>query len=575
VKKFVALLLSLLLMLSLVACGQTDDGEDATAAMAPGKYTAEYRGYKDLVKVETEVDADRIVAVKVVDHKETLGMGTRAVEIMPERIVAAQSVAVDAVSGATATSMAILAAVRDALEQAGADLDQFRVEPEPPTPQDATYDTDIVVIGGGAAGLSAGLEAARSGAEVILVEKMDIVGGNTIRSSGAFNVAGHPIQLEAGKGRTDVEAFIEFTMTGGHNLNDPELVRYMIENSAGVVDWLEEVGFKPVTGETYNAFYVEGYAPGLIVGLEERFLAQGGKILLGTKATEIIMKDGTAAGVICEGPDGGTVTINADAVIIASGGFGANLDMVVELDPSLEGFVTNNSPGATGDGILMAQAVGAAVRDMNEIQIHPTVHVPTATLITEGCRGSGGILVNTSGKRFTDECNYRDVVSAAILEQDQQFAYLIINQEIVDGNANIQGYYEIGVLKKFDTIADLADFVGVEEAVLQETLDTWNSYVAQQHDPEFNSQFSWIRDLSEGPWYSVEIAPGIHHTMGGIEINTKSEVISTQGSPIPGLYACGEVTGGVHGGNRVGGNAILDCLVFGTTAGREAAAYVK
>jgi len=115
----------------------------------------------------------------------------------------------------------------------------------------------------------------------------------------------------------------------------------------------------------------------------------------------------------------------------------------------------------------------------------------------------------------------------------------------------------------------------VEEAVLQEPLDTWNSYVAQQHDPEFNSQFSWIRDLSEGPWYSVEIAPGIHHTMGGIEINTKSEVISTQGSPIPGLYACGEVTGGVHGGNRVGGNAILDCLVFGTTAGREAAAYVK
>ncbi|MFY9415445.1 MAG: FAD-dependent oxidoreductase, partial [bacterium] len=255
-KKFVALLLSLLLMLSLVACGQTDDGEDATAAMAPGKYTAEYRGYKDLVKVETEVDADRIVAVKVVDHKETLGMGTRAVEIMPERIVAAQSVAVDAVSGATATSMAILAAVRDALEQAGADLDQFRVEPEPPTPQDVNYDTDIVVIGGGAAGLSAGLEAARSGAEVILVEKMDIVGGNTIRSSGAFNVAGHPIQLEAGKGRLDIEEFIEFTMTGGHNLNDPELVRYMIENSAGVVDWLEEVGFKPVTGETYNAFYV-------------------------------------------------------------------------------------------------------------------------------------------------------------------------------------------------------------------------------------------------------------------------------------------------------------------------------
>jgi fumarate reductase flavoprotein subunit len=364
-------------------------------------------------------------------------------------------------------------------------------------------------------------------------------------------------------------------MTGGHNMNDPALVRYMIENSAGIVDWVTELGFTPEIGETYQSFTVPGYAPGLIIGLQKFFEEMGGKVMLSTKATEIIMKDGAAAGIIAEGADGGKVTINAGAVVIATGGYGANLEWIAELDPSLKGFVTNNHPGATGDGIVMAQAVGAAVRDLNEIQTHPTVHVPTATMMTEGCRNAGGILVNTSGKRFTNEVNYRDIVSEAILSQDQGFAYLIINQEIVDSNGNIQGYYDIGVLQKFDTIADLAKFMNVEESVLQETMDKWNKAVADKNDPEFGSQFTWIRDLSKGPWYSVAVSPGIHHTMGGIVINTNTEVISTDGKVIPGLFACGEVTGGVHGGNRVGGNAILDCLVFGKTAGEKSAAYIK
>lgn len=586
-KKFLTILLSVFLVLSMVACSSpTDSGQpepseetpgeaEELTGMKPGKYTATFRGYKSEVKVETEVDSEKIIGITVVEHKETDGIGTHAIDRLPGSIVDNQSVKVDTISGATATSFAVINSVKDTLKQAGADLAKFEVEPAASTPTDVTLDTDIVVIGGGAAGLSAALEARRNGAEVIVVEKMDITGGNTIRSSGSFNVAGHKLQIEADKGRKDVEEFIQFTMTGGHDMNDPELVRYMIENSSGIVDWVTEIGFEPKIGETYGGFTVPGYASGLIIGLQQFLEEQGGKVMLATKATEIIMKDGAAAGIIAEGSDGGKVTINANSVVIASGGYGANLDWIAELDPNLIGFVTNNHPGATGDGIFMAQAVGADVRDLNEIQTHPTVHVPTATMMTEGCRNAGGILVNSSGKRFANEVDYRDVVSEAILSQDQGFSYLVINQEIVDSNGNIQGYYDIGVLQKFDTIADMAKFMKVEGNVLQETMDKWNAAVADKNDPEFNSKFQWLRDLSVGPWYAVAISPGIHHTMGGIAINTNTEVISTEGQVIPGLFATGEVTGGVHGGNRVGGNAILDCLVFGKTAGVQSALYAN
>lgn len=582
------LILMMVMALVLSACSPATQPTTATTAapttaapteptgMTPGKYIGEVRGYNAMVKVETEVDAEKILSVKVVNHEETLGMGTNAVELMPQKFVDAQSVAVDVVTGATATSLAIIFSVRSALEQAGADMAEFTVKPAPPTPKDAAYDTDVVVIGGGIAGLTSALQATLNGANVILVEKMDVVGGNSIRSSGSFNVAGHPMQIEAIglTQRSDPEQFIEFTMVGGHQMNDPSLVRYMIENSGKAYDWLEEIGMEPRFNERSTGASVPGNAPGLVVGLQERFLAEGGTILLSTKVTDIVMKDGAAAGVIATSKDGGTVTVNAKAVVLASGGFGANLDMVTQLDPSLKGFVTNNSPSATGDGIAMAEAVGAAIRDLNEIQIHPTVHNPSSTMVTEGARNAGAILINTSGKRFTNEVNYRDIVSAAILEQDQGFAYILMNQEIVDSNTNIQGYYKIGLLKKFDDIAGVAEFMKIDVAVLQDTLDKWNSYVADKNDPEFNSAFDWRRDLSTGPYYTIDVAPGIHHTMGGVVINTNGEVISTTGDVIPGFFAAGEITGGVHGGNRVGGNAITDCLVFGMTAGMHSAAYV-
>jgi len=251
------------------------------------------------------------------------------------------------------------------------------------------------------------------------------------------------------------------------------------------------------------------------------------------------------------------------------------LEMCARLDPKLKGFVTNNSPSATGDGMLMAEAIGAELIGMEYIQIHPTVHQASSTMLTEEIRNSGGILLNTSGKRFTNEVNYRNIVSAAILEQDQGKACILLNKDLMDKNVNVQGYLEIGLLVEYKTLDDVAKYMGADPAVVKDTVTKWNGYVAAKNDPEFNSAFTWLRDMSTGPYYALWIAPGIHHTMGGVKINEKTEAISKTNAVIPGLFAAGEVSGGIHGGNRIGGNAILDIMFFGRTAGANASAYVQ
>ena len=577
-KKLLCLVLSLVMVLGLAVCVQAE-----AANMTPGTYEAGFRGYASEIVVAVTVDEMTITDVQIKSHDETDGIGSYALDFIPGEIVAQQTALVDMVSGATATSAAIRAAVMDCLKQAGADMSAFLKDPVKPEPQDLTLDTDIVIIGAGAAGLTAALEATNNGASVIVVEKMDIPGGNTVRSSGTWNLAAHPEQLEAVKtnpniaaNRKTVEEFVTYTMEGGHNINNLELVQTMVENSAGITEWVRDQGFEVSLKGTYAGAYVPGEARGLITGLKDRFEAKGGQVLLSTKATAITMADGKAAGITGTTATGGNLTVNSKAVIDAAGGFGYNLEMVYALKPEFTGFVTNNQVGALGEGIEMAQAVGAALVDMEQIQAHPSVHQATANMLTEECRNMGGILINTSGKRFINECTYRDVVANAILEQDQQFAYLLVNQDIIDNNNNIAGYIKVGtLLGPFETVDELAAYMNVDKATFEETFNNWNQYVADQNDPEFGSAFTWIRDLAQGPWYASPVAPGIHHTMGGVKINTNTEVISTEDAIIPGLFACGEVTGGVHGGNRVGGNAILDCLVFGKIAGDNAAAYVK
>ena len=308
--------------------------------------------------------------------------------------------------------------------------------------------------------------------------------------------------------------------------------------------------------------------------LEQNAKDLGVEFIFNTAADELIVDEkGKVTGV--HASDGSTsYTMTADSVVLATGGFNGNLEMASEYRPDLNGFISTNAQTVTGDGIVMAIAIGAGTVDMDQIQIHPTVHQETAGLITEGLRGDGAILVNQEGRRFCDEVGTRDAVSAAELAQTGGYAYLIVDQKMVDASNVIAGYITKGYTIGGGDVAELAQAIGCDEATLQNTLDTWNGYVADGADPEFN-RTSFAEPLDTAPYYAIKIAPGIHHTMGGVTINTDAQVLDSDGNVIEGLFAAGEVTGGVHGGNRLGGNAVADIIVFGRIAGNGAAASVQ
>ena len=581
-KKLFSLLLVLAVALS--SAGAMGEALPAPTLFTPGTYEAEAQGFGGMVQVSVTVAENEITDVAIKGDLETPALGGVAVETMGEAIVKAQTPNVDGVSGATVTSSAIIAAATQALEAAGADiavLDEFRRDTEENTVrEDKTLDTDIVIIGAGGAGMAAAIMVQQAGKDFVLLEKMPYVGGNTTKATGGMNAAETHYQKEQGI-EDSVELFVADTMKGGHDLNDPALVQTLAEKSAGAIEWLDSIGADlPKISFSGGASTNRIHAPadGSAVGnyLVDKFSAKlkelGVEIMLNTKATELIMEDGKIAGVKAESQDA-NYTIRCKAVILATGGFGANLDMIASYRPDLQGTVTTNAPGATGDGIVMAQAVGAALVDIEQIQLHPTVEQTTSMLITESVRGDGAILVNQKGERFTNELLTRDAVSAAELAQEGQYAYIIFDQNLRNNLKAVEKYVTNGLTVQGDTIEELAGKLNIEPEVLAKTLADWNEAVAQQNDAQFGRTTGMNANLTMAPFYAIQIAPGIHHTMGGVKIDTSAEVISTEGNVIPGLFAAGEVTGGVHGGNRLGGNAVADIVIFGRIAADSAVAY--
>lgn len=559
---------------------QTDAGE---GIFKPGTYEGRAQGFGGEIIAKVTLSKTAIEAVELTGDSETPTIGGPALEKIQGDVVKRQTTNIDGVSGATITSTASFEAINAALTAAGVDpasLTGIAVEKAEPT--EAIIETDIVIIGAGGAGMTAAITAKQAGADVIILEKMPMVGGNTTKATGGMNAAETKYQ-EASGIEDSVQTFIDDTMNGGYEINNPDLVAVMAGQSANAIDWLDTINAPlpkvSFSGGATNARIhapEDGSAVGnyLINAFSEQLKELDVSIYLETKATEFIVENGAVVGVRAESETTGYI-INAKTVVLATGGFGANEELYTKYREDLKGFVTTNTPGATGDGLVMAEDIGAALVDIEQIQIHPTVEQTTSIMVTEGVRGDGAILVNSEGKRFTNEMLTRDVVSAAEIAQDGGYAYIIFDQNIRDNLKAIESYIKAGITIEGATIEELAGKIDIAPAVLAETLTTWNEAAATKNDTEFGRATGMEHDLSTAPYYAIKVAPGVHHTMGGVKINTSCEVISVTGEVIPGLYAAGEVTGGVHGGNRIGGNAVADIVVFGRIAGDSAAKFIQ
>lgn len=455
-------------------------------------------------------------------------------------------------------------------------------EKEYTDPSELVDSYDVVVIGSGGAGMAAAISAADAGASVAIFEKMPVAGGNTSKSSAGMNASETKFQEVEGIEDSN-DKFFEETLKGGKETNDQELLRYFVDHSAAAIDWLDSMGItlsnitttggmsvnrthRPADGSAVGGYLVDG----LFANVTERSIP----LFVNADVTEILQADGAATGIKVS-IGGEEREIAAKAVVIATGGFGANMEMVTELKPELTGYVSTNQEGSTGDGIAMAQALGAATVDMDQIQIHPSVEQETAYLITEAVRGEGAILVNQQGERFINELETRDVVSAGIIGLEEQYAYVVFDSALKDRVKAIARYEEEGLVTSGETIEALAEAINVPAETLSATLTTWNESVANAEDTAFGRTTGMENDLSTAPYYAIKVAPGIHHTMGGLKINTNTQVLNEAGEAIPGLYAAGEVTGGIHGANRIGGNAVADIIIFGRQAGEQSAAYSK
>ena len=628
-KRITALALAAVMAFGLTACGK---GASSTAASGgvSGEYTGTAQGMGDVTVTVTLTDG-AITDCVITGDGETEGIGSVVIENAPEEIVSGNKGAIDVVAGATITSNAVNEALAAALAEAGLDAADFTGNGSASeTADDQVIDTDIVVVGAGGAGMTAAIAAANEGKSVVILESQSMVGGNSVRATGGLNAAKTPAQDEnefneaAGVEKTLESAASDYadnetitalaktvseqwaayqanpvgyfdsvelmeldTMIGGKGINDPALVETLCSNSADAIVWLSEQGIDLPSVSSFGGASVkrihrplddEGKVVSvgsyMIPRLESKCKELGVEVMLNTTATKILTDaNGAAVGIEATGKNGQTVTVNAKAVILATGGFGANLDMVVQYKPDLKGFMTTNAAGAQGQGIDMAVAIGAGTVDMDQIQIHPTVEANTAALITEGLRGDGAILVNAEGKRFTDEVGTRDVVSAAEIAQTGSYSWLVIDQAMVDASSVIQGYITKGYTVTGSTYAELAQAMGVDADAFTATMEQWNACVAAGEDTEFG-RTSFANPLDTAPYYAIKVTAGIHHTMGGLTINSDTQVLAGDGAVIDGLYAAGEVTGGVHGANRLGGNAVADFTVFGRIAGQQASAYV-
>ena len=577
-KKLLSVLLALSMMTGAAALA---DGYTA------GTYTGKADGRNGEITVDVTFSENAITDITVTEHQETAGIADAAINDLPGEIVASQSLAVDAKSGATITSEGIVNAVADAVAQAGGDADALRavsVEKELST-ETIEMTTDVVVVGGGAAGMAAAVRLEQLGKNVILLEKASFLGGAISVSGGNQVVMGSKLQAEAGVTDDTVDSMVEDFMKNGANLNVPELINLYAENVGTTTDWLNEdcgIAFDMEGGlhqlgeysHNRELAYVGGGA-GFAESMRAAVEKSGATVLLSTRAQSLNVEDGRVIGVTAQANEGTTYVITAENVILATGGYGASDTL---LSDELASALYYGPSTSTGDGVIMATADGinAATRLMeygkrypNGVEVSKGIAKSTIAGNITGWTMSA-ILVNAEGERVVNEKASNRTILEAELQQTGSELFLLMDSETFNvwktklaaaglTEETIDGYVAANgtttpVFAHGDTLEEAAAAAGVNGENLVKTVERYNGFVAAGNDEDFGRSADYMKmAIGDGPYYLVEQKPRFATTMGGLVVNTSLQVENTEGNVIPGLYAAGEVVGGVMGDDSPSG----------------------
>ena len=639
--KMAFLLAALIAVAVLVSCGPSTSSSAPSAPktpaapaavasrtvtpMTPGTYTQNVKGISLGVVVEVTLSEKRIEDVKVVSHHETWGIAEPALAMIPAAIVNQQSTGVDVITGASMTSGAIIRAVEMAIAEAGGNVSEYRVSvsasptllsreaivkadgtPRGPeqTPKSWNESYEIVIVGGGYAGLAAAYAAQANGAKVLVIEKMPFLGGNSIINGGQY--ASYTSKIAADVYRQNnltpdtAEKHIQDTMVGGDFQSELPMVKNMVYGAPFYFDLLLDNGLKvrpnimmPGGHYGFRTYALESGQGKDILEVQKQMLANTNvKIELNTKMVRIYREGGHTGKVvgIAAYTPGGIKTIKAEkALILASGGYGANVPMRSKQLPTLTPDIpSTNHVGATGEGIMYAQEIGAGVMQMSNIQLYPFADPNTGVLdlwavLPFSGPSHGIVYVDYQGRRYVSEGERRDVNVRAAQNSGGFPTFSIFGQEIMQrgGFTNINDInagIAVDRVIAADTLEDLAreinkrtfkgNNLNINPATLAATIATHNGYMRNGRDPDFNKTVTSQAKVTEtGPFYAVPQWPSVHHTMGGLTVTPKLEVMDIFGNVIPGFFAAGEVTGGVHGTNRLGSNADSDACANGYIVG--------
>ena len=548
------------------------------------------------ITVAVTFDAGKIQDIKIVKNAENPILAKKVFTDLKDQVVALSSTDVDLVSGATFSAKGFIDAVNDAAKKAGVTLAKADKKALKKAARELpkTSNYDVVVIGAGGAGFSAAITARNAGANVVLLEKMPAVGGNSLISGAEMNVAKNWVQPKLGINDDSPELHAQDTFKGGDGKGDMKVINVMTHEALDAAKWCRD--YLGVRFEDDNLFFFGGHSrkraliPVGHTGTEfiAKFQAKadelGIPVITNMKAEELIKdKDGRVVGVKAT-MDGSEYTFNAKGgVVLATGGFGANPEMVKKYNPKIdERFKTTDAPGSTGEALYMAERAGAQLVNMGYIQTYPICDpISGAIELIADARFDGAIMLNQEGKRFVEELQRRDVLSEAILNQTGQYCWVLWNDNIgkisntVKAHANeYEAFTKQGVMTTCDDLKCIADFTKIPFDQLRKTVKRVSDMAGKGNDKDFNHR-AGLMDMQQGKYYVIKAVPSTHHTMGGVRINEKAEALTAEGKVIPGLWAAGEVTGVTHGTNRLGGNAYTDIIVFGRIAGEAAAKAAK